>query len=488
MIYQRTFPRRIHFHRSGSAVSSAHDLLLFGLFSGPPFTRRILSGLLLIVLLTVGLPPGARAATDPVQPFWELSPPTPTAPPETVAEPTPVRPDSATEPVSRPAPTPAPDIEPERIVQPPATRRPRPDSPDKAVPPRTVRPDTTPPDRIPLAVIPQRKPRHPPDATPIRGTDTPLDRALLEDTPPPARQRTSRLTGAAAGAPQEGQDGAGVTGERPGGRFSLANARPLPQPTVPTFEPKEIPPERPLRARIRPMGIPEIPELEPLAIPPPLGEEDGETEPMASRDQSVIARDRPPVANRPEWLAGAGDDTGRGETGDNQIDRTAAGGVAADGTATDRATEAMARRRKQVAATAPPPPRAVIERTEPARPSAPRSQPAAAPLVPPPPKDLRLLFRGGSDDLARPDQAAQTLQDLVDWLEAVPVARIEMRSYATPEPDDPFAARRRAMRRVLAIRERLAEMGVRRLRISVRPLGEQAAAGPADRIDILTIY
>ena len=127
----------------------------------------------------------------------------------------------------------------------------------------------------------------------------------------------------------------------------------------------------------------------------------------------------------------------------------------------------------------------------PALPSKAASTAVAA--LPPPPlqsKDklsvgssLRVGFAAGS---AKLDPPAETdLKRVADALKGDGALRIQLLAYAGSTGNTASQARRLSLSRALAARSTLINQGIKSARIDVRALGNQAAGGPPDRIDII---
>ncbi len=95
---------------------------------------------------------------------------------------------------------------------------------------------------------------------------------------------------------------------------------------------------------------------------------------------------------------------------------------------------------------------------------------------------LRLLYASGSD--AVDEAVRQALAGLAETI-ADGGRRIEIRAYASGTPDLAAHARRLSLDRALGVRGYLIDQGVPSARIDVRALGNTAAEGPADRVDVI---
>jgi outer membrane protein OmpA-like peptidoglycan-associated protein len=133
-----------------------------------------------------------------------------------------------------------------------------------------------------------------------------------------------------------------------------------------------------------------------------------------------------------------------------------------------------------------PPPTAPVlpARTMPAPPTAvPAPAKAAPPALPAMGADaLTVRFDGPSTDI--PTAAAPMLGEVARQLLTDEALRLQLRSYAGGTPDGGREARQLSLARALALRERLADMGVRSTRVDVRALGASGGDGPPDRIEL----
>lgn len=110
-----------------------------------------------------------------------------------------------------------------------------------------------------------------------------------------------------------------------------------------------------------------------------------------------------------------------------------------------------------------------------------RARAAEAPLAPPQPALLRVVFEpadAGLGQAAREDLAAFAN----DFRKRS--GRLEIDAYAGPPHDASSNARRLALRRALSVRQELIANGVTAERIQVRALGGTSDSGPPDRVDI----
>lgn len=110
-----------------------------------------------------------------------------------------------------------------------------------------------------------------------------------------------------------------------------------------------------------------------------------------------------------------------------------------------------------------------------------RASAAEAPLAPPQPALLRVLFEPADTALG---QAAR--EDLAAFAHDFRKrsGRLEIDAYAGPPHDASSYARRLALRRALSVRRELITNGVTAERIQVRALGGTSDSGPPDRVDI----
>lgn len=119
--------------------------------------------------------------------------------------------------------------------------------------------------------------------------------------------------------------------------------------------------------------------------------------------------------------------------------------------------------------------------------------PAAPPVFPPPDarpvapapvgETLRVLFAKAGTGI--PSDAATDIDGLAARMAATGAGRVQITAYA--DEADARNARRLALARAEAVRSRFVLNGVRSDRINLRPLGDAAGDGPADRADILIV-
>ncbi|WP_431857449.1 OmpA family protein, partial [Azospirillum sp.] len=137
-------------------------------------------------------------------------------------------------------------------------------------------------------------------------------------------------------------------------------------------------------------------------------------------------------------------------------------------------------------APAPAPAAAPPAATPAPAPASPPTQTAALPPPAPPPalprSALSVVFDGGASDL--PESAEATVNDLAQRMRANETLRLQLRSYASGTAETAREARQLSLARALALRERLSAFGIRSTRIDIRALGNGAADGPPDRIDV----
>ena len=96
---------------------------------------------------------------------------------------------------------------------------------------------------------------------------------------------------------------------------------------------------------------------------------------------------------------------------------------------------------------------------------------------------LRVGFASGS---AKLDPPAETeLKRVADALKGDDALRIQLLAYAGSTGNSASQARRLSLSRALAARSSLINQGIKSARIDVRALGDKAAGGPPDRIDII---
>jgi outer membrane protein OmpA-like peptidoglycan-associated protein len=91
-----------------------------------------------------------------------------------------------------------------------------------------------------------------------------------------------------------------------------------------------------------------------------------------------------------------------------------------------------------------------------------------------------VTFAKGDVDLD--NQAKKSLQPLAQNLQANPMA-VELRGYATPDPDSGDDAKRVALSRIINVRDFLIGQGIPGRQLGVKAVG-QAQDGPAERVDI----
>ena len=119
-----------------------------------------------------------------------------------------------------------------------------------------------------------------------------------------------------------------------------------------------------------------------------------------------------------------------------------------------------------------PPPDAEVAAVPPARASAP-GQVAA-----------RLVFPAGSAELG--GGLARRLGAVADGMRSSD-ERLLLRAYAAADPSGASGARRLSLARALEVRSYLMRKGLKSTQIDVRALGDTAAAGPADRVDVILL-
>ncbi|RMD64237.1 MAG: OmpA family protein, partial [Alphaproteobacteria bacterium] len=94
-----------------------------------------------------------------------------------------------------------------------------------------------------------------------------------------------------------------------------------------------------------------------------------------------------------------------------------------------------------------------------------------------------VLFAQGSAELT--DEARTQLAALARRLAEDESIRVQLLAYAKDTGGGTSRARRLSLSRALAVRSFLIERGIRSTRMDVRALGDKAADGPPDRVDIL---
>ena len=186
--------------------------------------------------------------------------------------------------------------------------------------------------------------------------------------------------------------------------------------------------------------------------------------------------------------------------------------VPASAPAPDRAAEVAAAAPAPAPAPAPKPAEAPPAATAVALPAlptvetAPSAPPETPPLVPTPaaaaqpdaevasvaptgtsaPDEVaaRLVFPAGSAELG--GGLAQRLDAVADGMTSGDV-RLLLQAYAAADPSGASGARRLSLARALEVRSYLMGKGLKSTQIDVRALGGAAAAGPADRVDVILL-
>ncbi|MBM3556677.1 MAG: hypothetical protein FJX47_14120 [Alphaproteobacteria bacterium] len=95
---------------------------------------------------------------------------------------------------------------------------------------------------------------------------------------------------------------------------------------------------------------------------------------------------------------------------------------------------------------------------------------------------LRIEFGATSGTLSAANE--NSLKGLAGQM-AANDQRIQLKAFASGNPDNLSAARRLSLSRALAVRSYLIEQGIRSTRIDVRALGLASDGGPLDRVDVL---
>ena len=106
---------------------------------------------------------------------------------------------------------------------------------------------------------------------------------------------------------------------------------------------------------------------------------------------------------------------------------------------------------------------------------------AEAPLPPPKPALVSILFEDAEFEIGR------TAREQIEKLSAEYArkgGRLEIRAFAGSPHDTSSNARRLALRRALAVRRELIDQGIVAQRIHVKAMGGVADNGPQDRVDI----
>ncbi len=113
--------------------------------------------------------------------------------------------------------------------------------------------------------------------------------------------------------------------------------------------------------------------------------------------------------------------------------------------------------------------------------AAPRLSAAEAPLPPPKPVLVRIVFEGTETAIGR------TAREQLDSFSTEYMrkgGRFEIRAYAGPPHDTSSNMRRLSLRRAIAIRQELMGRGIVPERILVRAMGGVSDSGPQERVDI----
>lgn len=97
-----------------------------------------------------------------------------------------------------------------------------------------------------------------------------------------------------------------------------------------------------------------------------------------------------------------------------------------------------------------------------------------------------ISFAVGAADL--PSTGKSVLDQAVTQLKHDDGARLQIVAYASGGDDAGSQARRLSLSRALAVRSYLIDQGVRSTRMDVRALGNRAAGGAADRVDIVVVH
>jgi outer membrane protein OmpA-like peptidoglycan-associated protein len=93
-------------------------------------------------------------------------------------------------------------------------------------------------------------------------------------------------------------------------------------------------------------------------------------------------------------------------------------------------------------------------------------------------------FSGEAADVT--DAGRGRLRDLAKQMANDPRMQVQIFAYASGSDETASKARRLSLSRALSVRALLLDEGIRSTRIVVRPLGNQTARQPADRVDVMT--
>lgn len=113
------------------------------------------------------------------------------------------------------------------------------------------------------------------------------------------------------------------------------------------------------------------------------------------------------------------------------------------------------------------------------------SQTAAVPPIPTAGEMRRVAFDG--EATALPEDAKAALLDLSRRMLTSDMMRLQLLAYASGDEANASKARRVSLSRALAVRAFLIEQGVASTAIDVRALGNKAADGPLDRVDVVVV-
>ena len=98
---------------------------------------------------------------------------------------------------------------------------------------------------------------------------------------------------------------------------------------------------------------------------------------------------------------------------------------------------------------------------------------------------MQISFAGEETVL---DKAAQEqLERLAEKLRSAETQRVQLLAYADDQGGSASKARRVSLSRALAVRSYLIESGIKTSRIDVRALGNKAASGSPDRVDVKVV-
>ena len=133
-----------------------------------------------------------------------------------------------------------------------------------------------------------------------------------------------------------------------------------------------------------------------------------------------------------------------------------------------------------------PPETPPLARAAAAEPQADAEAASAPPARPSAPDQVaaRLVFPAGSAELG--GGLARRLDAVADGMNSGD-GRLLLQAYAAADPSGASGARRLSLARALEVRSYLMGKGLKSAQIDVRALGGAAAAGPADRVDVIVL-